>query len=860
MFKEIDNKINWPQFYGGYIKGLKKTGSDKMVGPCPFHNDKHASFWFNTEKGLFKCETCGKSGNGQVFLQEIENIDGSTAYKKLLKLAGEYDEPVIKKVEKTLKSYTLEEYAAAKHFPIDYLKNNWKLRNVRLGISMPYLNSEGEITATRLRYINKIFRWSKGSKMSLYGLQQLPAIKKKGYCILVEGESDNQTLTLYGIPALGVPGATTFQASWTEQLQGLTIYIHDERDLRKPETPDSPSGSENFIKKICDGLYSEKFVGEVYTLSCKTQGVKDPSDLHIKYASDFEDKWNAVFEAAQPIDLKSMAVQVEELIPGAPIQLRSPIGFRINESGIYKVDDKTGILAQVCRTPILLTSRMKSLDFEDEKMEVAFFRDKKWQTISVQRSIIFQSRTITMLADMGVTVTSENARGIVSFLGALEAENIEIMPIKKTVSQLGWYSNNFMPTRPGKIVVDVDRSAQKWVNAYRACGTMAQWTEKIQPYRNNYTFRFILAASFAAPLLKPLKHRTFFVHNWGDSRGGKTAALKAALSVWGDPDELMTSFNATKVGLERIAGFFNDLPLGIDERQVASGKQDFIDNLVYMISNGTSKLRGAKAGGVQASKSWRTIALTTGEEPLTTLSSQTGVATRAIEICGSPFDAEEGARNMHDISTSYFGTAGAEFINKLVDTFGKDYEPLRKSHKTLQEKFQTQFPDKLGSHVSAVSLVTIADMLISKWIFKSDPAESYDMGAEILDKLEGTEEADVVERAFEFVTGWLHSNSSQFSIDAHAPRFGSVESEIYYIFPQIMQKALEDAGYSYKKTMRGFADRGKCETKIETDGRMKYTVVKRFEGKVSRYIVIDMSDKETTISGVTRVTQSNTEF
>lgn len=84
--------------------------------------------------------------------------------------------------------------------------------------------------------------------------------------------------------------------------------------------------------------------------------------------------------------------------------------------------------------------------------------------------------------------------------------------------------------------------------------------------------------------------------------------------------------------------FFNDLPLGIDEKQVLGKNQDLIESLIYTLNTGNSKVRGAKSGGLQASRNWRSIILTTGEEPLTTGSSQSGVHTRAVQIFGSPFN------------------------------------------------------------------------------------------------------------------------------------------------------------------------------------------------------------------------------
>lgn len=55
-------------------------------------------------------------------------------------------------------------------------------------------------------------------------------IREKGFVILVEGESDSQTLWNMDFPALGIPGANMFKTVWAKDLEGLTLYIHVEPD------------------------------------------------------------------------------------------------------------------------------------------------------------------------------------------------------------------------------------------------------------------------------------------------------------------------------------------------------------------------------------------------------------------------------------------------------------------------------------------------------------------------------------------------------------------------------------------------------------------------------------------------------
>ena len=83
------------------------------------------------------------------------------------------------------------------------------------------------------------------------------------------------------------------------------------------------------------------------------------------------------------------------------------------------------------------------------------------------RSMIFQSRSITVLADKGCTVTSENAKQVVRFLGALEQENIDALGLQESTSTFGWQSNHrFLPGHAPDMVLDIEPSMTRWATAY----------------------------------------------------------------------------------------------------------------------------------------------------------------------------------------------------------------------------------------------------------------------------------------------------------------------------------------------------------------------------------------------------------
>lgn len=132
---------------------------------------------------------------------------------------------------------TLLDYAGAKRLPVEFLKS--------LGVSehhtaqgayvrIPYTDEKGAIVATRLRHALEgaaRFSWKSGDKPQTYGQARLADARAQGFIVLVEGESDAQTLWLNAIPALGLPGT-----GWTEKrdaalLDGIeTIYVVREPD------------------------------------------------------------------------------------------------------------------------------------------------------------------------------------------------------------------------------------------------------------------------------------------------------------------------------------------------------------------------------------------------------------------------------------------------------------------------------------------------------------------------------------------------------------------------------------------------------------------------------------------------------
>jgi hypothetical protein len=186
---------------------------------------------------------------------------------------------------------TLENYAAYVGLPVEHLKALSLEQYYRLGkpaVRMPYLDEAGEevlLVRSRVSLTSKPkILTRKGDKHRLYGLWKLEEAREAGYAVLVEGESDAQTLWFHGVPALGIPGANGWKAEWAPELKGidrLYFVVEDEageRCWRKlAETPE-----------IRDRLHR-----------IELEDVKDVCELHKRDPERFKERLRVALEMGE---------------------------------------------------------------------------------------------------------------------------------------------------------------------------------------------------------------------------------------------------------------------------------------------------------------------------------------------------------------------------------------------------------------------------------------------------------------------------------------------------------------------------------------------------------------------------------
>ena len=374
-------------------------------------------------------------------------------------------------------------------------------------------------------------------------------------------------------------------------------------------------------------------------------------------------------------------VLVEEVLhgllrdQGLPAGLVVPVGWELRPWGVFRVvKDEYGEPhpRQIADAPMLITGRLHDSRTGKAQLQVSWYHQdragSRWIAQIVQRSTVADARGVVALADGHAPVNSGNGRDVVAWLAAFEAANRETLPVAASTSALGWQADgSFLlgcrliqggvvttldPTAPaaawteGQVQLQEDEYLAQLAGGYVLAGTWEGWRAAHALVADKPSVQVALYASLISPLLHLLPEIPNHALDWSaPTSEGKTSGLRLAASVWGVPNEdaedgrtvLHTWTKKTSVWIENACVRRPGLPLILDDTKKARSAE-IVQQTLYEVEGGQGGGRGMRDGGARALKSYRTILLTTGEYPITTIGrvAHGGAVARVIELCGSP--------------------------------------------------------------------------------------------------------------------------------------------------------------------------------------------------------------------------------
>lgn len=502
--------------------------------------------------------------------------------------------------------------------------------------------------------------------------------------------------------------------------------------------------------------------------------------------------WNAYLETIN--QQRGISMDNATQFDGQEIELFSG-QYICDEYGV-SMTDKYGYEQTVCRHPIMPVERLVNIDSGEERLKLAYKKGRVWRSIIVEKSVIASSSSILQLAANGIMVNSENAKSLSTYLLEMEQINYELIPEQKSVGRLGWVGEHGFSPFVDDLVFDGEINFRHIFNAVKSEGSRNAWLYAMQDLRKEKSpGRLFLAASFASAILEPCGLLPFFLHAWGGTETGKTVGLMIAASVWACPKlgEYVTTFNSTLVGQEMTASFLNSLPMCIDELQIQSsaGIRDF-DRIIYQLTEGVGRTRGAKTGGLQKMNTWKNCIITNGEHPISNANSGGGAVNRVIE-----FECDEKVYSdlvgICAVIQSNYGFAGREFVEYLQTDGAFDrVNALQKEY--YRELLKSDSTDKQAASASAI---LAADHIATELIFK----DGNNLTVADLEKIMAKKkEVNVNNRALEFIYELVERNPNRFRTNDFGEYQGEVwgksEETCIYIIKSVFDREMGNGGFN----------------------------------------------------------------
>ena len=114
LINEIKAKNDIVDVIGSYI-----SLNEKNKALCPFHDDHSPSLSVSEDKQIYKCFSCGESGNVITFVQKYNNISFLEALKLLADRVG-----IKLDISSPKKNTAYEKYYEINDTVLKYFKNN----------------------------------------------------------------------------------------------------------------------------------------------------------------------------------------------------------------------------------------------------------------------------------------------------------------------------------------------------------------------------------------------------------------------------------------------------------------------------------------------------------------------------------------------------------------------------------------------------------------------------------------------------------------------------------------------------------------------------------------------------------------
>lgn len=305
------------------------------------------------------------------------------------------------------------------------------------------------------------------------------------------------------------------------------------------------------------------------------------------------------------------------------------------------------------------------------------YKNQIVEIVESSRDLIKNERLANVFSDYGFIIDSTRANRITKYIADYTLSNQDTIQHETGRLQTGWTKGTFYIPQRDQEVIWLEPNLPK---AYQSYGSIEAQLELMRELAKGKVFVNVLGA-FASVLYGLINENSmmnFFIHNGGLTEGGKSLAVKCALSFFGKPSQMGNNWNATLNGLETYWEQNHSLPTWIDEMEVATNIDNII-NASYAFSDGHGKARAmVKDGEVtqRETKTFRGICFTTGEKSFSEVQNMAhartkprGITRRVLDLNVTDLWAGVDQEKVKPLLDENYGILGIDYIEYLEDNF-----------------------------------------------------------------------------------------------------------------------------------------------------------------------------------------------
>ena len=524
---------------------------------------------------------------------------------------------------------------------------------------------------------------------------------------------------------------------------------------------------------------------------------------------------------------KKINIDNEINIVGIPLRGLNSGRYICNDNGIFKDNEI------LCYHPLIPIEKYINVNNNKEKIKLAFKKDGKWHYYLANKQQISMANKIVFLSDIGIEVTSENAKEIVSYLNEILNKNVDIIPKKNSVSCIGWNNNDFIPYDKTALF-DGEDSYKIIYDSLCERGSFETWLNLIKQLRKNKFVQIVMATTFSSPLLEKLDITPFIVNLWSSKSGtGKTVACMVAMSVWGNPTSgrLHFSTNNTTNFYVRTASFLKNITMFCDELQIIKHSREIqLDSLVMDLCNGKERGRATKENEIKEVKTWNNNFLFTNNDKLAKSNFGEQTYNRILDIECNDVLIENGNQVVNLIKNNY-GFAGKIYINYvkkvgfkyIKEIFDKYYNLILANTKSTEKQ------------AICVAIVMTGNKLSQECLFQDEEELQID---DVQNFINNRDEIETWQNAYNYLLSIVSVNAMRFDERNNGEIWGILTDYYFKISKPILERELRKGGFEFDSLKKFWFNKGILEK--DTQGR--YFKSTKIYGIKGLYVTINIKD------------------